>query len=852
MAITITAGTPVGATGSSNVSSVSVDAPALASNQAHVIAVAINASSPGITTPAGYTQVESGLMTTSAGSVSSTSRVLLLYRVGPASADTVTLSSSGGSGRIAAAPATLSGVVAVPVETSGTDDHLDAPTLTATNGTFLLTAYGVRAASSSDTSFSITPPAGMTESVEALSALTNNTTQVAAQISYETVAAGATGVKTATTDATGSELGGAIAVVFEAEAVGDTAPNAPVVTITAGDGTATIDWEAPYDGGQAITGYTLERREGAGAWGALATPGAGDVQYVDSTVVNGTQYGYRLAATNSVGTGDWSTESAVTPAAATGAGTGFIGFIQTIPGLIHYWPLNDTYRAQDVVGGADGTVVGTVTFGSDGAEFSGSSGNYITIADRDDLSVREQASGGMTFTFGMRVSDWASSSNLSSGYAHYMGKGDGGRHEYTFRYYPSTNGSRPKRTSAYHYNLDGGLGTGSYVQDNPADDEEQVLAVGMDVTTSSNSQANFPGANGFSSHHPGGTFIWKSGTARDSDGFESGGGGSHIYPENGSAPFTIGTRNDKASWMKGKIRRVAIFNRRLTNSEVQAINDNWGLAEGTAGGGSQDTVPGEPTSVTAVRDADDDSLATVSWSAPASDGGSAVTGYRVRWSTATDSFDSGTIATDASPYQLLAVPTDAVTVEVTAINAIGQGASAQAVIPAAAETAKIGTLTDDFGGGVYEGRSFSAGVSQANGQLEWTTIDTAPRGSWVAGDFRSQSMFYALSPSLDANTVTSMYVRSAADPTRQIRVAYLNGALQARFDDGSPDASPYVTAYDSVAHRYWRVVDDGSTVSIQVSPDALTWTDLPRGGFASPDWLGSVTAGVEAYTGTAV
>lgn len=268
--------------------------------------------------------------------------------------------------------------------------------------------------------------------------------------------------------------------------------------------------------------------------------------------------------------------------------SGFIGYLQTIPGLIHYYPLNDTFQAQDVIGNADGTVHGTVSFTSGGAVFSGGAGNYISIPDRDDFSLVNQASHGMSIYHGMAVSDWNSTSNLRpDGFAHYMGKGQANQHEYTFRYYPGSgaagapgyDSTRLKRTSAYHYSIGGDKGTGSYVQNNPANNEEQVLCAGYDTTTTTN--PNFPQANGFGSTYPGGTFMWKNGVEIDADGFTSGGGGTNIVPADGSAPFTIGCRNDQDSWMKGRIRRVMIFNRKLTTAEVKGIYDNWGKAEGT-------------------------------------------------------------------------------------------------------------------------------------------------------------------------------------------------------------------------------------------------------------------------------
>jgi hypothetical protein len=83
------------------------------------------------------------------------------------------------------------------------------------------------------------------------------------------------------------------------------------------------------------------------------------------------------------------------------------------------------------------------------------------------------------------------------------------------------------------------------------------------------------------------------------------------------------------------------------------------------------TVPGAPTGVTAVPDA---ASATVAWTAPASDGGSAITGYVVRaWSgsTVVRTVTVTGAATDATVTGL--VTGRAYTFTVHAVNAAGTG-----------------------------------------------------------------------------------------------------------------------------------------------------------------------------------
>ena len=133
----------------------------------------------------------------------------------------------------------------------------------------------------------------------------------------------------------------------------------------------------------------------------------------------------------------------------------------------------------------------------------------------------------------------------SSGYVHWMGKGVSGEHEWVSRMYQEGNSEdRANRISFYSFNLSGGLGAGSYFQDD--------VTVGEWI-------------------HYVGTFdevrttLFKNGVERDSDLLS----GYDIMPENGSAPVRIGTR-DRNSYFQGAIARVAFYDARLSESQAAA------------------------------------------------------------------------------------------------------------------------------------------------------------------------------------------------------------------------------------------------------------------------------------------
>jgi Ca2+-binding RTX toxin-like protein len=106
-------------------------------------------------------------------------------------------------------------------------------------------------------------------------------------------------------------------VVIPAPTTGLTVADAPtLVTATAGDGTATLNWTAPAsDGGSAITGFQVRAFDGTTL--AVTQPVTGNVTTAVITgLTNGTAYTFDVAAVNAVGTGAASAAStAVTPAA---------------------------------------------------------------------------------------------------------------------------------------------------------------------------------------------------------------------------------------------------------------------------------------------------------------------------------------------------------------------------------------------------------------------------------------------------------------------------------------------------------------------------------------------------------
>ncbi|AWP27720.1 LamG domain-containing protein [Paenibacillus sp. Cedars] len=221
---------------------------------------------------------------------------------------------------------------------------------------------------------------------------------------------------------------------------------------------------------------------------------------------------------------------------------------------VGYWALDSKVPSDQTGHGHDGAFTGdpvnTVLPNGDTAVVFNGIDQYYTIPDHDDLELTKN--GILTIEAWMRPDTLEFTKQQSSGYVHWMGKGEPGQHSWASRMYSYTNTeNRPNRISGYSFNLAGGLGAGSYFQDPVTVGEwiHYVLVINtVDV----------------SNKYPTGyTKIYKNGVLRDQDVLA----GYNIIPGNGTAPIRIGTR-DFGSFFEGAIGKVAIYDYELTAEQL--------------------------------------------------------------------------------------------------------------------------------------------------------------------------------------------------------------------------------------------------------------------------------------------
>jgi hypothetical protein len=190
-------------------------------------------------------------------------------------------------------------------------------------------------------------------------------------------------------------------------------------------------------------------------------------------------------------------------------------------------------------------------------EFSGER-EYAEIPSAPSLSFGPR---------GFTVSAWLKPDVLEfnhtegSGYVYWMGKGDRQEQEWAMRIYSFTNREtppRPNRISFYLFNLDGGLGQGSYTQEPVRPGQWiHVVAVASDGETS----------------------IYRDGEyvrCDEYDGPRSHGCQAHperIHPMRGAVPLRFGTR-DFRSFFQGGLCQIRIWNRALDSAEIRKLYRN--------------------------------------------------------------------------------------------------------------------------------------------------------------------------------------------------------------------------------------------------------------------------------------
>ena len=431
------------------------------------------------------------------------------------------------------------------------------------------------------------------------------------------------------------------------------APSAPQsLAAKAGDGSVSLTWTAPAsNGGAAVSGYNIYRGTSAGGEGstAVGTVSGTTLSFTDPGLTNGTTYFYTVKAVNSAGTSAASNEASATPAAVTAtaptapqslAATGGNGSVQlswSAPSSNGGSPISgyNVYRGTTSGGEGStpiGTVNGTTTSFNDLSATNGTSYYYtVKAVNAVGTSVpSNEANATPTATTPSAPTGLvASAGNGQVVLSWTVPTSDGGSPITGYNVYRSTSpngeGSTPVATAVSSTYTDTGLTNGTKYYYKVA----AVNAVGTsqqsgEASATPQAAATVPSAPQNLTATGGNQAVQLSWSAPASNG------GATVTSYNvyrsttaggeGSAPVATGVTG--TSYTDNPLTNGTTYY--YTVAAVNAVGTGPQSTEANA-----TPKAGAPTAPLGLTASAGNGSVSLSWSTPASNGGSAITGYNI-------------------------------------------------------------------------------------------------------------------------------------------------------------------------------------------------------------------------------
>jgi predicted phage tail protein len=464
-------------------------------------------------------------------------------------------------------------------------------------------------------------------------------------------------------------------------------PGAPTLnSATSGNGSVTLAWSAPgSNGGAAITGYKVYRGTTSGGETLVATLG-NVTSYTDSGLSNGGTYYYQVTAVNSVGEGARSNERSATPATVPGAptlnsatsGNGSVTLGWSAPGSNGGEAVSgyDVYR-----GGSSGSETLVATLGNvtsytdsglsnggtyyyqvtavnsvgEGARSNERSATPTTVPGAPTLNSAAPGSGSVALAWSAPGSNGGAA---VTGYDVYRGTAAGGETLLTtLGNVTSWTDSGVVSGATYYYKLSALNSVGEGSKSNE-----------MNATPSA--PATVPGAPTLNSATSGNGSVTLGWSAPGSNGGAAV-SGYDVYRGGSSGSETlVATLGNVTSWTDSGVVNGATYYYKL--SALNSVGEGSKSNEMNATPISSATVPGAPTLATAKGGNNNVAL---TWRAPTSNGGAAITGYRVyRGTTSGGETLVATLGNVTSWTDSGAVSGVTYYYKVTAVNSVGESA----------------------------------------------------------------------------------------------------------------------------------------------------------------------------------
>jgi titin len=563
-------------------------------------------------------------------------------------------------------------------------------------------------------------------------------------------------------------------------AVTATVPGAPTGVVgIPGDSSVALSWTAPAsNGGSPITGYRITPYIGANAQTPILT-GSTNTMYNVTGLTNGTAYTFRVAAINAVGTGADSTPSAaVTPVA---------GYTSVV--FSDGFESGNTSAWDGLLGNGSATVIGSAAHaGAFGLELSNAAQQFQALAKGLPTPLTDSS-----VSFWMKVGAGTGSQTVAqardNGSAAHMWDlmYDGTQHALTLYAYTATgsnqlsttansvaantwvqvevqytatatggarvyiNGlTRPEWTVSGDYTRSTNLQRLQLWNDGPlTTDFDQVVVAGRSGT------AGLPGAPTNVTGTAGNSSVNLSWTAPSSNG-GSPITGYRITPyigANAQTPVLTGSAGTTFT-VTGLTNGTAYTFRVAAINVVGTGPDSAPSAPITPV--ATLTVPGIPTGLSGV--AGDRSVA-LSWTAPASDGGSPITSYRITPFIGANAQTPINTGTNGTSYTVTGLTNGtAYTFTVAATNSVGTGAPSTATPPL---TPSVGYSELLFADGFESGDLVAWNGAPGNGAT--SVVGAAARqGNWglrMVNATGQYSFVVKALPSAVADSSSSFWVK---------------------------------------------------------------------------------------------
>jgi fibronectin type 3 domain-containing protein len=725
-----------------------------------------------------------------------------------------------------------------------------APTSSVTSPAAGATVAGTvnAAASASDTGSGV---ASVAFQVDGVTKVTDTASPYTYAWNTTAVANGQHTLTEVATDVAGNKSTSSVTVDVE-NGAGATAPGAPTLnSATPGNGSAALAWSAPSsDGGSAITGYKVYRGTTSGGETLLTTLG-NVTSWNDTNAANGTTYYYKLSAVNAVGESAVSNELSATPATVPGAptlnnatpGNGSVALMWSPPSSNGGSATTGykVYRGTTSGGETLLTTLGNVTSWTDNNAANGTAYYYkvtavnsvgegtasnelsatpATVPGAPTLNSANAGNGSVALSWSAPGSNGGSA---TTAYRVYRGTTSGGETLLTtLGNVTSWTDTNTANGTTYYYKL------------------SAVNAVGEGATSNelSATPATVPGTPTLNSANAGNGSVALAWSAPGSNG------GSAItaykvYRGTSSGGETLlTTLGNVTSWTDTNAANGTTY-----YYKVSAVNSVGEGAASNEKSGTPATVPGGPALNNAT--AGNGSVA-LAWSAPGSNGGSAITAYKVYRGTSSGgetllttlgnvtSWTDNNTANGTTYYY-----------EVSAVNSMGEGVasnersatpsqpanvpSAPALTSAAGGNASVAltwNAPSNNGGSAVTGYKVYRGTSSGNETL-LTSLGVVT--GWTDSSVTNGTTYYykvsavnSVGESAASNELSATPSQPATAPSAPSLNAATpgNGSVALAWSAPSDNGGSAITGY-----RVYRGTSSGGETLLTTLGGVTSWTD---------------------------